>query len=213
VNSTRPKRSTLWLPVLLMVVFAMTRWPGILPENFSAAYALAFCAGIYLGGAMAWWLPLGTLLLTSVLLNVFAYGFPAFDRYTVFSLLGFAALVGMGRCFKPRNSFATLLASGLLGAVLFYLVTNTLSWLYEPTQPYPKTLAGWLQALTRGTAGWPETWTFFRNTLLSSGLFTGLFVGSMKVGEFMEQEALSAPHGEESEEIEEGEEEKEARPF
>src|SRR6266496_1062913 len=35
------------MPVLLMVVFALTRWPGVLPPNFSAAYVLAFCAGVY----------------------------------------------------------------------------------------------------------------------------------------------------------------------
>jgi hypothetical protein len=34
--------------------------------------------------------------------------------------------------------------------------------------------------ITVGTEGWPQTWQFFRNTLLSGGLFTALFVGSMK---------------------------------
>jgi hypothetical protein len=37
-----------------------------------------------------------------------------------------------------------------------------------------------------GTAGWPETWKFFRNTLLSGGLFTALFVGVMKAAEALE---------------------------
>jgi Leu/Phe-tRNA-protein transferase len=46
-----------------------------------------------------------------------------------------------------------------------------------------KTFIGWLTALTKGTAGWPHTWEFFRNTLLSGGLFTGLFVGAMKFTE------------------------------
>ena len=40
---------------------------------------------------------------------------------------------------------------------------------------------GWLTALTKGTAGYAQTWEFFRNTLLSGGLFTGLFVGAMKL--------------------------------
>jgi hypothetical protein len=59
----------------------------------------------------------------------------------------------------------------MVGAFLFYLVTNTISWLTDPA--YPKTLAGWIQALTIGTPGWPHTWEFFRNTLLSGGLFAG----------------------------------------
>ena len=29
------------LPIALVLVFALSRWPGMLPQNFSAAYALA----------------------------------------------------------------------------------------------------------------------------------------------------------------------------
>ena len=31
----------------MLLVFALSRWPGLMPMNFSAAYALAFCAGLY----------------------------------------------------------------------------------------------------------------------------------------------------------------------
>jgi hypothetical protein len=34
-------------------------------------------------------------------------------------------------------------------------------------------------SLTTGLPNYPSTWEFFRNTLLSGGLFTGLFVGAM----------------------------------
>ncbi len=42
-------------------------------------------------------------------------------------------------------------------------------------------MAGWLIALTKGTGGYPTTWEFFRNTLLSGGLFTALFAGAAKL--------------------------------
>jgi len=45
---------------------------------------------------------------------------------------------------------------------------------------------GWLTALTKGTAAGPKPWQFFRNTLMSGGLFTGLFVGAMKLNEAAE---------------------------
>ncbi len=93
--------------------------------------------------------------------------------------LSFAALVGFGRLFSPRMNFLKLLGGGLFGAILFYFITNTASWLNNPE--YAKTLAGWLQALTIGTPNYPSTWEFFRNTLLSAGLFTGLFVAAMKL--------------------------------
>lgn len=180
------EKSNVWLPVALMAVFALTRWPGLLPQNFSAAYALAFCCGVFLPRHLAWWLPLGTLLATNILLNVFHYQAPAFSWYLLLTTGTFGLLVWLGRSFRPDSAWWKLVGGGLLGAVLFYLVSNTAAWLYEPTQPYPKTLTGWIQALTVGTAGWPETWKFFRNTLLSSGLFTGLFVGAMKLGAALE---------------------------
>ena len=37
-------KKELFLPVTLVLVFALSRIPGCLPENFSAAYALMFCA-------------------------------------------------------------------------------------------------------------------------------------------------------------------------
>jgi hypothetical protein len=42
----------LWLPIMLMAVFALTRWPGLMPLNFSAAYALAFAPGSFRGEAL-----------------------------------------------------------------------------------------------------------------------------------------------------------------
>ena len=35
--------------------------------------------------------------------------------------------------------------------------------------------------MTTGLPNYPSTWEFFRNTLLSGGLFTGLFVAAMKI--------------------------------
>jgi hypothetical protein len=167
------------LPALLILVFALSRYPGVLPQNFSAAYAIAFCGAVYFTGAMAWWLPLGALLITDILLNVFYYGEPVFNSYMLVKTLGFVAIIAIGKLFSSRDSWFKLLGGGLLGAILFYLITNTASWIYNPG--YAKTIAGWIQALTTGIPGLPPTWEFFRNTLMSGGLFTALFVGSVKL--------------------------------
>jgi hypothetical protein len=183
-----------WLPLALMLIFALTRWPGLLPlelSNFSPAYALAFCAGIYFPSRLVWWLPLGTLLLTDILLNLLYYHTSAVSAYMAVNYLVYAALIWLGRRHSPRWSWLRLLGGGLFGAILFYLVTNTAAWVQNPG--YPKTLAGWIQALTSGIPGLPPTWTFFRNTLLSGGLFTGLFVGAMKLGEVAESAQEKEP--------------------
>jgi hypothetical protein len=175
------------LPVILLLVFALTRIPGLMPPNFSAAYALLFCAGVYFSGVLAWWLPLGVMLGTDLLLN-WHYGAALLQPHLLASLLAYAALIGLGRRFSRHHSWLRLLGGGVLGAILFYLITNTLAWFFNPfaNPEYTKTLGGWITALTKGTAGYPQTWEFFRNTLLSGGLFTGLFVGAMKFSEAWE---------------------------
>jgi hypothetical protein len=61
---------------------------------------------------------------------------------------------------------------------------------------YTRDLTGWLLALTKGTGGFPPTWMFLRNTLLSGGLFTGLFVGAAKWIEATEEAAETEPEPE-----------------
>jgi hypothetical protein len=191
------------MPLALMLVFALTRIPGMLPQNFSAAYALAFCAGVYFVGRAAWWLPLVTLAATDVALNCYyqSLGYDVWSwsvlRYQIFNYAAYAALIWLGRRFKPQTNFATLLGGGMLGAILFYFITNTASWFFNPfgNPEYTKTLLGWFTALTKGTGGWPQTWEFFRNTLLSGGLFTALFAGLMKLGAVAEESPADKKNG------------------
>lgn len=182
-----------------MVLFAVTRIPGLMPWNFSAAYALMFCAGVFFPRKLVWWLPFATMLVTDILLNSLYYKLPASQWFSpqMLAVYGiYVVLVWMGRKFGPKASFMSLLGGGILGALLFYVITNSISWLDNPE--YKKTLTGWLVALTKGTSGWPQTWEFFRNTLMSGGLFTGLFAGAMKL-----LEALEPAEEEEKEKAEE----------
>ena len=195
------EKRTFWLPLALMVAFALTRVPGVLPWNFSAAYALAFCAGVYLPRRMAWWLPLSVLLVTDVALHLFYYHTNPVSVAMLVNYLGFAVLIGLGQLFHARSSWLALLGAGLLGAILFYLITNTAAWLQNPQ--YAKTFLGWVQALTTGLPGYPPTWTFFRSTLLSSGLFTSLFVGAMKLSQAFDPDEETEPEAIEEAEPEE----------
>lgn len=189
-----------WLPVLLMLAFALSRWPGLLPWNFSAYYALAFCGGVFLPRKLAWWLPLTTLVITDVLLNFYhtAQGYNAWQPEILFNYVAVVLLIWLGTRFSPRASLWKLVSGGLLGAILFYLITNTAAWLFNPfnNPEYVKTFGGWFIALTKGTAGYPETWQFFRSTLLSGGLFTALFAGAMKLAEAMEPKEEEEKEGE-----------------
>jgi hypothetical protein len=186
-----------------MLVAAFSRWPGLLPQNFSAVYALCFCAGAFFAPAMKWWLPMTMLVVTDFILNVFFYHVSPLQPYLLLNYVVYAGLIFMGSRFSPRASFVKLLSGGILGAILFYLITNTAAWLFNPynNPEYTKNLAGWIIALTKGTGGWPTTLEFFRNTLMSGGLFTALFAGALKLSEAAE----SAREKETEEEPEEAE--------
>jgi hypothetical protein len=51
-------------------------------------------------------------------------------------------------------------------------VTNAVCWALEPA--YLRSWEGLVQALTTGLPGYPPTWMFFRNALISDFLFVGL---------------------------------------
>ncbi len=179
------------LPAMFVALFAFSRIPNLMPQNFSVAYAFAFCAGVYFRGALGWWLPLGVMLATDLGLNCYyQHAHPDYEVWSganlanlLFNYTAYAVLIFLGRRFQPQASLVGLLGGGLLGAILFYFITNTASWLFNPfnNPEYTKTLTGWFIALTRGTGGYPSTWEFFRNTLLSGGLFTVLFAAAQKL--------------------------------
>ncbi len=188
------EKRNVWLPVVLMIVFAITRWPGLMPPNFSAAYALVFCAGVFFRNRLGWWVPLVIMALTDIALNFFYYrprGWGGFQIYQLMNYAAYAAIFLLGRRFKPNANFLSMVGGGLFSAVLFYVITNTAAWFFNPfgNGEYHHDWNSWLLAMTLGTGQWPDTWMFFRNTLLSSGLFTALFAAAMKVSERMESAA------------------------
>src|SRR5687767_9593804 len=115
-----------------MVTFAFTRWPGFFPPelgSFSAAYALCFCAGVYFSKALVWWLPLATLFLSDVIMNLFYYHTAPLTIYMLPNYVMYAALICLGRIQSRKASWVQLVFGGVGGAFLFFLVTNTVAWL------------------------------------------------------------------------------------
>jgi hypothetical protein len=81
----------------------------------------------------------------------------------------------------------TLLPASIAGSLIFYIVTNSVSWFFDPG--YVKNFAGLIQALTIGLPQFSATpsWMFFRNSIISDLLFTVLFVICMNLGRSMER--------------------------
>ena len=184
-------KSKIFLPVIFVAVFALSRMPGLWPQNFSVVYGFMFCAGVFFPRNLVWWLPLIAIFATDIGLNFYyQQKYPDENVWSAanlanlaFNYAAYAVLLLLGRGFKPQTSLVKLVGGGLLGAILLYVITNTASWFFNPfnNQEYAKTIAGWITALTKGTGGYPTTLEFFRNTLLSGGLFTALFAAAAKL--------------------------------
>lgn len=170
--------------VILILLAALYR---VLPtmdlglSNFSPVMAIAFCGAVYFRKRWMWLIPFVALGLSDVYINRFyarEYGFSWLEGGLLARTACFAIALLIGACIARRKSWLGLLNGSLLGAIIFYIVTNTQSWAADAF--YAKTLAGWWQALTVGHPEYPPTVYFFRNTLFGDLMFTGLFAGIME---------------------------------
>ena len=146
-------------------------------HNFAPVAAVALCGAVYLPRRIALVLPLAMLFVSDVILNVFHYHQPllTFDILPRYAALVLISAIGF--VLRGRAKWPALLGASILGSLIFFVVTNTGSWIYEPG--YTKDFAGWTQALTTGLPGFPPTWWFYRYTLLGDVCFTLLFAACM----------------------------------
>lgn len=174
------------MPFALVILVLAAAWrifalhvPAL--SNFSPLMALAFCGGVYFRGRWLWLVPLAALTLSDLYIDHYyatQYHYEWTVGGAVLRALCFAAAAGFGQLVSKRRSWLNLFSGALGGSVLFYLVTNTASWLGDAG--YAHNAAGWWQALTIGHPQFSPTLFFFRNTLVSDLLFTGFFALAME---------------------------------
>lgn len=167
--------------IVLATLYRLLPTMDLSLSNFSPVMAIAFCGAVYFRNRWMWLVPFIALSLSDLYINWFyahRYGFHWPVSGAIARTACFAVAIGLGAWVASRKSWLNLLNGSLLGAIIFYLVTNTQSWAADPF--YAKTLAGWWQALTVGHPEYPPTVYFFRNTLFGDLMFTGLFAGIME---------------------------------
>ena len=162
--------------ILLIVGAALFRclrpWVGG-PENFAPLAALALCGAAYFQKPWSWAGPLLALLVSDAILN-HHYGQALLTVNTMAAAGSYLLIAELGRAVASRPSWGTWLGGALASSLIFYLLTNSVSW--GTNLAYDKTPGGWWQALTVGLPGFPPTWTFLRASVISDLLFTALFV-------------------------------------
>jgi hypothetical protein len=181
------------IPAFLLIIFAIAYRivtglfapPGSIGLlNFAPLAAIALCAAAYFPRKYKFTVPMIALLISDVVLNIH-YGFSLLSPFVLSHYLGFALVGCLGLLLQNRRSMKTLLPASIAGSLIFYIVTNSVSWLFDPG--YVKNFAGLIQALTIGLPQFSATptWMFFRNSLVSDLIFTGLFVVCMNAGRSM----------------------------
>lgn len=162
------------LLLVLLIAFRCVSAFGTLP-NFSPLPALLLCSLVFFRGHRAWLLPVGAWALTDPLVSLLQ-GHPLVGPHHLSILVGLAAAVALGLALRRNPGILRLLAGSLAAAVLFYFLTNAISFLADPL--YPKTVTGFLQAQWTGPAGYGPTWPFLRNAVAANLLFTALFLAA-----------------------------------
>ena len=188
------------IPALLLILsaiayrivtglFAQPGSIGLL--NFAPLAAIALCAAAYFPAKFKFTVPMIALLISDVVLNIH-YGFSLLSPFVLSHYLGFALVGCLGLLLQNRRSLKTLRLASIAGSLIFYIVTNLVSWLFDPG--YVKNFTGLVQALTVGLPAYSSTptWIFFRNTLLSDLFFTLLFVACMNFGRRTERSRTGA---------------------
>lgn len=173
------------LALVLIVLSAFWRvaavhTPALL--NFAPLMALTFCGAVYFKDKRMWLVPFVALTLSDLYLDYHyatAYGDTWSWPSVAVRLACFAFALPLGQFVAQHKNWLTVFGGALAGSILFYVATNTDAWLRDIY--YAKNAAGWVQAMTTGRPEFAPTIWFFRNTLVSDLLFTGLFAGAMEL--------------------------------
>jgi len=175
------------MPLALILLVLAAGWrvaavhvPGL--ANFAPLMALTYCGAVYFRDRRLWLVPLLALTLSDLYLD-YHYATVYHETWTwpsvLVRLVCFALALPLGRWVARHKSWVTLGGGALAGSLFFYFATNTDAWIRDPA--YAKTFAGWAQALTIGRPEFPSTFWFFRNTLASDLVFTGVFAAVMEL--------------------------------
>jgi hypothetical protein len=164
------KRILFLLIIGLIVSAAVTR---LLPHppNFTPVIAIALVAGAYFyRSAWAWILPLAVMIVSDLALwAIHGYEFFTARRLGIYTTL--LLIVAIGIPVGRQVGAGRVLLGSLAGAILFFIVTNFAVW--ASGRLYPMS---WEGLLTCYTAAIP----FFRHTLLSTLLYSGILFGAIE---------------------------------
>jgi hypothetical protein len=173
-----------WIAAIIVAtIFIVFRIVTVtLPDLATPITALLFCGAAF-WKSNKWMLPTALVVwfVSNLIVNMM-YSYPLFHSSTLVTLLAFAVVAAIGYKFAGKSPIKLILGT-VLGATVFYLITNTVSFIVDPV--YAKTLDGYIQCMWTGCPAVPThaipTYTFFRNSLVANTLGTCFFLVAMSI--------------------------------
>mgnify|MGYP000903400857 CR=1 FL=1 len=154
----------------LLVVLALASYgvfARLIPHdpNFVPLTALALVGGLYLPRQWAYIVPISAMFVSDMFIGFYH----PLIMLSVYGCLILATYLGT----KTRSSkrILSILGITLTSSLAFYLVTNGMVWAFGTL--YPKTITGLMESYYFALP-------FFRNSLLSDFLYTGILVGGIE---------------------------------
>jgi len=156
-----PRLTTL---VMLIAAAAATRLIPH-PPNLTSVTALALFGGAYFSNRwQAFLVPLIALVVSDVMLGLY--------KHMEVQYLSFALIVCIGFQLQQRRTAPRVASAALLGALVFFVVTNLGVWAFDSL--YPKTFTGLIACYVAAIP-------FFRNTLLGDLIYTATLFGGFRL--------------------------------
>jgi len=138
------------------------------PPNFAPIATIALFGGVYLSKKVALILPIAAMTISDIFIGYY-------EPKLMVSVYGsFLLCVILGFWLKNHKKWYTVLGSSILGAVLFFLITNFAVWAFTPW--YTKDFSGILQCYLMALP-------FFKNTLLGDLFYVATFFGVYEIVE------------------------------
>jgi hypothetical protein len=160
---------------IAILAFAYRLIPNV--PNFSPVLAVFLFAGIALKNNWKLLLVVFSMYLASdFILNntILSVYFPEtegviwFSTYMIFTGISYLLIFGLGQLFGKSNSITNVIGLTLISSIVFFVLTNIGSWVFDPFNLYANNLSGALAALV---AGLP----FFQTSILANLCFVSIF--------------------------------------
>jgi hypothetical protein len=155
--------------LVLIIIHVVSRKISFGPEgaNFSPILAIALFSGFkFKNYKLGWLTPLVAMLITDIIFEIQQPGYGFYGVSQVINYAAYLVIVMLGSIIKENNIINSF-AFGTAAAILFYIITNTGTWLEPNYTMYEKNWQGLQNCLIMGIP-------FFKNTMLSTIIFTSV---------------------------------------